>query len=125
MSTNNRIAVAPLNSLPVNQGVLVRLADRELALFNLGSRCLVIDNECPHQGGPLSDGIVSSVDGQVTVTCPMHSRRVCLESGRIVKPATFGPCVRTYPAAIENGVVYLSLEPAPAPECAAPECEVA
>jgi nitrite reductase (NADH) small subunit len=68
---------------------------------------VAVENKCPHQHGPLVDGIVSNFDGRVTVTCPLHTRRICLESGETVKPAVGGACVRSFPAKIVDGVVML------------------
>jgi len=79
----------------------------DIAIFNLGNRVVAVENKCPHQHGPIVDGIVSNFGGKVTVTCPLHTRRICLDSGQTVKPAMAGPCVRMFPAKIEDGVVLL------------------
>jgi nitrite reductase (NADH) small subunit len=84
------------------------LGDRELALFNLGDTILVTDNRCPHQGGPLCDGIVTGH----SVICPLHAWKVSLASGSVERP-THGKehCVRTYPTRVEDGVVLVGLWP--------------
>lgn len=107
MSNPNWVPVTAIGNLPLHEGRAVKWQGLEIALFNLGSRVVAVENRCPHQGGPLVDGIVSQVDGRVTVTCPLHTRRICLESGETVKPRTGGPCIRTFPAKIEEGIVLL------------------
>jgi nitrite reductase/ring-hydroxylating ferredoxin subunit len=36
------------------------VGDREIAIFSLGDRFLAVDSRCPHQSGPLCDGIVAA-----------------------------------------------------------------
>ena len=113
MTEHHWIRVTTIDSVPVREGRAVRLGGRELALFNLGDRFLAIDNRCPHQGGPLSDGIVTGE----AVVCPLHAWKVNLPCGAVERPpAGKGLCVRTYPTRIEGGVVIVGL---PAAEAAA------
>lgn len=107
MSDSRWVPITAIQNLPINEGRSLRWQGLDIALFNLGSRVVAVENRCPHQQGPLVDGIVSTFQGRVTVTCPLHSRRICLDSGQVVKPATSGPCVRSFPAAIVDGVVML------------------
>jgi nitrite reductase (NADH) small subunit len=80
------------------------MADREIALFNLGDRFLAVDNACPHRGGPLADGIVSGG----SVVCPLHAWKIDLETGGIERPAAVEPpCLTTYPVRVEEGTIVL------------------
>ena len=107
MSSSPWVAITAIENLPLKEGRSLHWQGLDIALFNLGSRVVAVENKCPHQDGPLVDGIVSTFDGRVTVTCPLHTRRICLESGRTLKPAVAGPCVRTFPAKIVEGIVML------------------
>ncbi len=107
MSNPQWIPITAIENLPLNEGRSLRWNGLDIALFNLGARVVAVENRCPHQHGPLVDGIVSNFDGRVTVTCPLHTRRICLDPGQIVKPASGGPCVRSFPAKIEGGIVML------------------
>ena len=107
MSNPNWVPITAIGNLPLNEGRSLLWQGLDIALFNLGTRVVAVENKCPHQQGPLVDGIVSNLDGRVTVTCPLHTRRICLDTGQTVKPAVAGPCVRTFPAKIENGVVLI------------------
>ena len=92
--------------LPLREGRALVLGDRDIALFNLGDRVLATDNRCPHEGGPLCDGIVSGD----TVVCPLHAWKINLESGSVVRPtAPAHHCVRTYRTKIVDGVVLLAV----------------
>ena len=110
------IRVTALENLPLREGRAVGLGDREIALFNLGDRFLATDPNCPHQGGPLCDGIVTGT----SVVCPLHAWKVDLESGEVTRPAHGkGHCVGTYATKVEDGVVSVQLPAARAKEVAA------
>ncbi len=95
--------VTHISNIPLREGRKVRLPNRrELALFNLGTHFLAIDQQCPHLGGPLSDGIVVGD----TVVCPLHAWKICLSTGSVRKPAS-NSCVRSYPTRIENETVFI------------------
>jgi nitrite reductase (NADH) small subunit len=91
--------------VPLREGRAVRLGDREIALFNLGDRFLATDNRCPHQGGPLCDGIVAGD----SVVCPLHAWKVRLDSGAVERPASQELCVTTYQTRLDDGIVWLEL----------------
>jgi len=111
---NSWIRIAPVSQVPPREGRAVVIGDREIALFNLGpstalgasDRFLATDNECPHQGGPLCDGIVTGA----SVVCPLHAWKVNLESGQVERP-THGKehCVATYRTRVEDGIVLIEL----------------
>jgi nitrite reductase (NADH) small subunit len=84
----------------------VLIAGREIALFNLGDRFLATVNRCPHQGGPLCDGIVTAT----SVVCPLHAWKVNLETGAVERPAAGREhCVETFPTRVEDGIILIGL----------------
>jgi NAD(P)H-dependent nitrite reductase small subunit len=91
-------------NVPLREGRAVKIGNTEIAIFNLDGRFLTIENECPHKGGPLCDGIVSGT----TVVCPLHGRRFDLESGLAVR-ASEPSCVATFPTRVEDGVILVAL----------------
>ena len=96
--------ITPIENIPPRQGRSVSLAGQELAIFNIDGCFLTIDNQCPHKGGPLCEGIVSGT----TVICPLHGWRFDLESG-IASRASLPACVTTYPTRVENGIVLVDV----------------
>lgn len=122
MNAVHWVRVTPIENIPPREGRAVLIGDRELALFNLGpstapgagpstglgagDRFLATDNQCPHQGGPLCDGIVTGS----SVVCPLHAWKVNLANGQVERP-THGKdhCVTTYPVRVEDGVVLIGL----------------
>ena len=89
--------------VPIREGRAVRVADREMAVFNLGDRFLAVDGRCPHQGGPFCDGIVSGD----TVVCPLHAWKIGLTTGSVERPSGVKACVRTYPVQVADGVLII------------------
>ena len=113
MSHPRWIRVTTIDSIPRREGRAVVLGDRELAIFNLGpstelgagDRFVAVENRCPHQGGPLADGIVSGCN----VVCPLHAWKVRLDTGGIDRPAGTRACVRTFETRIEGDTVLVRL----------------
>lgn len=103
--THRWIRTARCEDIPLREARSVRMADRDIAIFNLGDRFLAIDNRCPHKGGPLSDGIVSGT----TVVCPLHAAKVNLETGNVLNTSGAPQCVAAFPTRVEGGVVLLEL----------------
>lgn len=111
MNASRWIRLVRADEIPVREGRLVRVGRLSIAVFNAGDRFLAVDNRCPHQGGPLADGIL----GGHTVACPLHNWRVDLETGAVVKPCDSGAeAVRTYAVKVEDGVVMMCLPAAQA-----------
>lgn len=91
-----------LADLRPNEGRLLIAEDREIALFLTAAGPRAVDARCPHAGGPLEDGIVSGT----RVTCPLHLRRVDLDTGEV------DDCderVRCYPTRVTGDAVVLDL----------------
>jgi nitrite reductase (NADH) small subunit len=111
MKMTGWVRLTKCENIPLREGRAIQIDGHEIAIFNLGGRFLATENRCPHRGGPLADGIVS---GQ-TVVCPLHSRKVCLQTGEMEGIATSPLCAQTYPTRIADGHVDLKF-PAPLQE---------
>jgi len=79
---------------------------RMIAVFHEGGAYYAIDDCCPHQGAPLSDGIVY----EKSVTCTWHGWRFSLEDGRWLDSPRSRTCVRTYPVRIEGDAIQVGIE---------------
>ena len=99
------IEIIPVDTIPLREGRKVRLANLELALFNLGGKYLAVANSCPHKGGPLSDGILSGN----SVFCPLHNWKVSLLDGCVENPPGQTCRIKTYPTKVEDKKVFLGL----------------
>ncbi|HYM76848.1 MAG TPA: nitrite reductase small subunit NirD [Candidatus Dormibacteraeota bacterium] len=97
--------IAQCRDIPLREGRAVKVGNREIAIFNLGDRFLAVDNRCPHQGGPLADGIVSGG----SVVCPLHAWKISLETGEGANRANSSSCVETFRTRVEHGVIFLEI----------------
>jgi len=122
------VRVSPCESIPPREGRSVTIGEREIAIFNLGPSTalgagpstelgaghefLATDNQCPHKGGPLCDGILAGR----AVVCPLHAWKINLDNGAIERPSGVAGGVQTYPVRVDTGVVSVLI----APECNTP-----
>ena len=79
------VKVAKADEVPIGGGRSVRVAGKQIGLFQVEGKYYAIDNTCPHAGGPLSEG---DVEGTV-VECPWHGSRFNLETGKVL----YGPAL--------------------------------
>jgi nitrite reductase [NAD(P)H] small subunit len=101
---HNWTRITGIENIPPREGRSVAINGLELAIFNLQDRFVTIENQCPHKGGPLCDGIVSGT----TVVCPLHGWRFDLDSGMATR-ASSPACINTFPTRVENGVVLVDV----------------
>lgn len=94
--------ITGVENIPPQEGRSVHVGGQEIAIFNLGDRFVAIENKCPHQGGPLCDGIVAGT----TVVCPLHGWRFDLDTGMATRASAPG-CVATFPTIVEAGIVLV------------------
>lgn len=96
------IDIAALDDIPVQGARLIRTRDGCVAIFRTNDdRVFALDDRCPHNGGPLSEGIVAGH----TITCPLHNWVFDLNSGQ-AQGADEG-AVRTYDIRVEAGRILI------------------
>lgn len=104
MAGNRWIEVGRLEDIPQRGARVVRTPRASIAVFRTGDdQVFALDDRCPHQGGPLSEGLVHGD----WVACPLHGWRIELASGQAVSPDE--GCTATHPVTVEDGLVYLAL----------------
>ncbi|MGN7759854.1 nitrite reductase small subunit NirD [Paenibacillus sp. 22594] len=102
-----KILVGKVTDIDVKGSRIVRMGDKEIALFRLSDgEVLAVENKCPHKGGVLSEGMVCGSK----VHCPLHDWRIDLRSGAVQAP-DHGQVV-TYEVEVDrrSGSIYLTLE---------------
>jgi nitrite reductase (NADH) small subunit len=101
------IDAGPLESIPPRGARVLRVEGVDIAVFRTGDgRVFALRDECPHRGGPLSQGIVHGR----CVTCPLHDWVIELETGAARGPDE-GKTAR-YDVRIELGRVLLAIDAA-------------
>lgn len=96
-----------LDELTRRGALVFKHGRHQLAIIHAGGRCHAIDNRCPHEGYPLSQG---TVDERCVLTCNWHNWKFELDTGRNL---TDGDSVRTYPVELRDGEVWVDLTDPP------------
>ncbi len=95
------VAVGRMEDVPHLEGRRVTVGDVAVAVFRTEGGFAALGAVCPHEGGPLSDGIVSDR----CVTCPLHNWRIDLETGEVVSGGEGS--VPAYDLVERDGGLYL------------------
>ncbi|MBD5633356.1 MAG: non-heme iron oxygenase ferredoxin subunit [Candidatus Eremiobacteraeota bacterium] len=99
------VPVASTADVPPGEARAFIVGDREIAVFNVAGGFYAIENFCPHQGGPLSEGFI---DGNV-VTCPWHAWCFDVRDGRMTMGAFTS--VDAFDVQVEGSTINVSSEP--------------
>jgi nitrite reductase (NADH) small subunit len=101
-------AVCALSAIPLLGARVVRSAQGDIALFRAADdHVFALLDQCPHKGGPLSQGIVHGH----SVTCPLHAWKIDLASASAQAPDQ--GCTRRFAVRVHESTVYLSLTSEP------------
>lgn len=96
--------VCALDDIPRLGARVVKSAHGDIALFrNAEDEVFALLDQCPHKGGPLSQGIVFGRH----VACPLHNWSIGLADGEAVAPDR--GCARRFDTQVESGLVLLKL----------------
>ncbi len=95
----------PLDTLQLGHPKVLRVEDHQIVVFRTEDGAIfALDNRCPHEGYPLSQGLVC---GRV-VTCSWHNYKFKLEDGACVLGEE---AVRSWPLRVQDGMVQVDLSP--------------
>lgn len=103
MASESFQTVANVGEIPADQGRVFEVDGQMIAVFLEGGQYYAIDDACPHQGAPLSDGIVFDK----SVTCTWHGWRFSLETGRHLDGSRCR--VGTYPVRVVGDEIQVSV----------------
>jgi nitrite reductase (NADH) small subunit len=81
----------------------ITVGQQTLCVARLNGAILALDNECPHHGGPLGEGVVE--EGKVV--CPWHAYAFDLHSGACDHVAQLR--ARVYEITIQGNDVLVAL----------------
>ena len=97
------MAVARASEIAPGSAKAVVVDGREIAVFNVGGTFYALDNICPHQGGPLGEGILNGE----TISCPWHMWEFDSRSGACLVDDRMG--VPIYDVKVEEGGILVDL----------------
>ncbi|MBN8925811.1 MAG: 2Fe-2S ferredoxin [Rhodospirillales bacterium 69-11] len=106
--------IATVAEIPPGSRKLVTVRGRPIAVFNLGGEFFGLFNRCPHQGGPMCEGIVTGLiaadepgqysyarDGEI-LRCPWHGWEFDIRTGQsVIDPAKIN--LRRYNVEVATG----------------------
>jgi nitrite reductase (NADH) small subunit/3-phenylpropionate/trans-cinnamate dioxygenase ferredoxin subunit len=105
LSVENYQTVAKVGEIVEGRGLSVDIEGMLIAVFLEGGQYYAIDDVCPHQGAPLSDGIVFDK----SVTCSWHGWRFSLENGCWLDSPRSRTRVGTYPVRVVDDEIQVSV----------------
>jgi nitrite reductase/ring-hydroxylating ferredoxin subunit len=105
MTMPNLITLCDTSEVPEGGAIKVEPEGYVLAVFNLGGKFFVINDECTHGPGSLSE---SYIEDDV-VECNFHNGAFNIRTGEVVAPPCIIP-IRTYKVVIEDGKVCIDAE---------------
>ena len=105
LAAETYVRVGALAGISATAATIVPIGRYEVAVFRLGNEAVAYENACPHQGGPVGEGIVEGA----TVTCPWHAWCFDLHTGKL----TLGDFaeLRRFRARVVDGVVFVASVP--------------
>ena len=96
------VDVGSAADIPLRGARVVKSPTGDIAVFKAADGTIfALNDQCPHKGGPLSQGIVHGR----AVTCPLHNWVISLETGE-AQGADVG-CTHAIGVKVENGRVLL------------------
>jgi nitrite reductase (NADH) small subunit len=98
------VSVCPASQLPrVGEVAEFTVQGRPLCVANVDGAIAVVDGVCPHEGGPLGEGVIE--EGRVV--CPWHAYAFDVHSGACLQDD--GLKAEPLEAAVENGELRVKL----------------
>ena len=108
------VPVAELAALRERGVMVVKRGRKQIALFYDDGEVHACNNRCPHEGYPLSEGVLTKgAGGACLLTCNWHNWKFDLDSGETL---VGGDRLRRYPVRLAEGQVWLDLSDPPAEE---------
>ena len=99
------VRLCSLSEAPAPGGVAeAEVEGKALCVANVAGQLSVLDNECPHRGGPLGQGWI---EGDCVV-CPWHSWMFHLKTGEAEYPQ--GERVRAFALHVNGDDVMVDVE---------------
>ena len=107
MNERNWQRLMRLDELTAQSVKMVRIAGKQIAVFNTPDGIKACDNRCPHEGYPLAEGSLSS---DCILTCNWHNWKFNLDTGENLFG---GDELRTYPIEVRGNDIWIDITDLP------------
>jgi nitrite reductase/ring-hydroxylating ferredoxin subunit len=94
------VRICAENELPA-EGEVCEMADGRLCVARVGGVIAVLDNVCPHEEGPLGQGMIE--DGRVV--CPYHGWAFDVKTGAALHDSS--EHARVFEAVVQDGALMV------------------
>ena len=98
------IAATKISEIPNFGKKVISVSGQEVLFINIKGSIFAVENECPHQGSPLTGAVVK--DGYLA--CPRHGYRFNLTDGSCSEHPEF--TLRTYKVELQGDDILINLE---------------
>ena len=97
------IKLGKVDDLADGRAMVVEVEGQQIAIFHVGEHFYALEASCPHEGGPLADGVIEGLH----VVCPWHAYDFHLKTGE----CGLDPDLRalTYPVKVQNGDLFIEM----------------
>ena len=120
--SGTRQAAGSSADIPEEGRLVVDIGGQTVGIFRVKGRLYAYENTCPHQGGPVCQGLIIPAvrevvnseqvstgyafdENEMRIVCPWHGYEFSIESGS--HPAKAEIRLKGVPVSEENGVVYV------------------
>jgi 3-phenylpropionate/trans-cinnamate dioxygenase ferredoxin subunit len=94
-----------VSDIPTGRARIVELADKDVALCNIGGEIYAVANVCTHDDGPLGEGYLAGSE----IECPRHGARFDVRTGEVKSLPAIVP-IPTFEVRIEGEDVWVNVE---------------
>src|SRR6266446_10367356 len=99
---SSKIELCNADDVAVGTALKVETDGLTVAVFNVDGEFYVLDDQCTHGPGSLSEGYI---EGDV-VECNFQGGQFDIRTGAVVGPPCMVP-IKTYPTIVEEGKVFI------------------
>jgi 3-phenylpropionate/trans-cinnamate dioxygenase ferredoxin subunit/naphthalene 1,2-dioxygenase system ferredoxin subunit len=98
-------ATVPIETLKPGEKIGYELNGTKLLIANVNGNIYAVEQSCTHEETNLAEG---NLEGCI-IECPLHGAMFDITDGKVVSlPATVP--LKTYPAKIENGMIFIDTD---------------
>ncbi len=97
------IAVANISDVPNYGKKVVTVSAQEILLVNVKGTVYACENECPHQGSPMSGAVIK----EGSISCPRHGYRFSLLDGRCAEHPEYS--LKIFPVTVDGDQILIDI----------------